>query len=819
MQSKGASRRNNMLDRGIIMTPLNLTITGAHGIRCGLGRDSLSMDLSQIPDDALTVAIRGENGAGKSTLLNLGLTPWREPPQIAGTVYDQFGDTGLRELFWSHAGESYRTRIEYRNTGKTKTQRAYLHRWHDGGFEPVTLPDHTVSDGKAGTYDACLTHILGPQEIYYLAAFRAQGAPKLADYPDPKGLMRALLNLDEPAALAEKAKDVTRELKRALDGIRDQAKALDEHPSRIVALEFAVAERASEIPQLLAGKTSCQDSSARARAELDRAMSGDLDRQRLIDQRAAAQSRLDGAKASTTVAIRLAEQAHTAAVARVTTAKQEAQRTMTALGRDLLDASLRVSRAQDTLAQRDAIAKAETEAAKIAADIADQEQTVEALAQQVQALRDLAGQIRTLETQRNHAADDGKTCAARLADLTARAGFVAVVPCRGEGQYAECPALKEAKAAEGLIPAAQAEVGARRDAWKSITAQITALSGQVDDLDRIADSHRGAVAIVTVLRGRLDAARKIAAQGAALEIAERNLSEAQSAVADLTARQGDAQADIARQAAILELEADAAGVSVHAAQTDAERQLALLHAELAAIPEPGTDQAVTMARQRLAQADAAVQAAQSAIDQAGAAKAQHEAEIASLRAALTAGEAILAKARKLESEIADWTLLGMGLRGVIDLSIEDAGPGIAALANDLLNTAYGPRFSVRIVTQRDQANGKTVETFDVSVIDSESGMESSILQKSGGEAVILDRCLTDAAALYQQDTAGIHYEVAFADEADGALSADNRRMFYEMERRAMNLGRYGRKYFVSHSPGAWDLADWVIDLADYRADR
>lgn len=144
------------------MTPLSFTLTGAHGIRAGLGRETLTIDLSEIPDEALTVAIRGDNGMGKSTILNLAMTPWREPPQVAGTLYDQFGETGLRELIWTHDDSEYRTRIEYRNTGKTKTQRAYLHEYFGGPGEtpcwiPVSLPDHTVSDGKASTYDACLT--------------------------------------------------------------------------------------------------------------------------------------------------------------------------------------------------------------------------------------------------------------------------------------------------------------------------------------------------------------------------------------------------------------------------------------------------------------------------------------------------------------------------------------------------------------------------------------------------------------------------------------------------------------------------------------
>lgn len=799
------------------MTPISFTLTGAHGIRAGLGRDSLTIDLEEIPDESLTVAIRGDNGAGKSTILNLAMTPWREPPQVAGTLYDQFGETGLRELFWEHAGTKYKTRIEYRNTGKTKTQRAYLHQYNGVyDWQPVCLPDHTISNGLASTYDACLTFILGPQEIYYLSAFRAQGAPKLADHDDPKGLMRALLNLDEPAALADRAKDVARELKRALDVVRDQANAVHDHPDRIVALEFAAARCAAEIPQSMAHKASSQAQSAIARAELDRAMSGDLDRQRVLEQRAAVQARLNGAMGSAAVAVRQAEQAHAAAVTRATTTKQDLHRAIAALERDLLDASARVARAQDTLGQRDTILAAEAEVVRITAELAGQEQTVQERAANLQALRDLAAHVHTLEVQRTHAATDGKTCKSQLDQLTARAGFVAVVPCHGEGLYAECPALKEAKDAEDQIPGMQTAVDMRRNEWKAITDQIKALEDQVLGINDARAAHDLAVSILTNLRGMLAAQQRTAAQKSALVLAEQHLAEAEAAVVDLTSRLSAAKASQSARLTELDGEIAAAAAARDDVAQNTAANISAIEAELSSIPEPGTDQAVTMARQRLADAEAAVQAAQASIDQASATKVQHEAEIVRLRADLEANAAVVAKARRLEAEIADWTLLGMGLRGVVDLSIENAGPGIASIANDLLNVAYGPRFSLRIVTQREQANKKVVECFDISVLDSESGLESSILHKSGGEAVILDRCLTDSCAIFQQDNVGIMYGTAFADEADGALSAYNREMFLNMERRAMTMGNYGRKYFVSHSPEAWEMADYVLDLANYK---
>jgi exonuclease SbcC len=153
---------------------------------------------------------------------------------------------------------------------------------------------------------------------------------------------------------------------------------------------------------------------------------------------------------------------------------------------------------------------------------------------------------------------------------------------------------------------------------------------------------------------------------------------------------------------------------------------------------------------------------------------------------------------------------------LIDLSIEDAGPGIAALANQLLTDAYGQRFSVRIVTQREQANGVMKECFDISVLDAETGLESSVLQKSGGEQVWVDKALTDAVALYHQESAGQHYECLFADEAEDGLTQERKQQFYRMDRAALELGGYQRKFFISHNPEAWALADHVIDTAELR---
>ena len=50
--------------------PLKLTLTGFRGIKDGLGRDEVTLDLDALVGDAQLVAIAGPNGRGKTTVMD-----------------------------------------------------------------------------------------------------------------------------------------------------------------------------------------------------------------------------------------------------------------------------------------------------------------------------------------------------------------------------------------------------------------------------------------------------------------------------------------------------------------------------------------------------------------------------------------------------------------------------------------------------------------------------------------------------------------------------------------------------------------------------
>jgi exonuclease SbcC len=176
-----------------------------------------------------------------------------------------------------------------------------------------------------------------------------------------------------------------------------------------------------------------------------------------------------------------------------------------------------------------------------------------------------------------------------------------------------------------------------------------------------------------------------------------------------------------------------------------------------------------------------------------------------------------ARCRRVEDSLGDWTLFArcMGNDGLIALAIDDAGPELSALANDLLLASYGPRFTLSVQTLLGTVKGDQREGFEILVHDAESGESKSLAWMSGGERTIIEACLTRAIALYLVQCSGRRYSTLFSDECDGALDPDRKRRFMAMKRQVLALGGYEREYFISQTPELAAMADAVIDLDAY----
>lgn len=147
--------------------------------------------------------------------------------------------------------------------------------------------------------------------------------------------------------------------------------------------------------------------------------------------------------------------------------------------------------------------------------------------------------------------------------------------------------------------------------------------------------------------------------------------------------------------------------------------------------------------------------------------------------------------------------------------IDAAGPAISTIANDLLFTCFGPRFSLRFVTRVPLSDGTGFkDAFDIVVIDQDAGREGSIDDLSGGQKVICGESVRLAIALYNRQRNNISWDALFRDEASSALDDINAPHYIAMLKAAREIGHFEKVYFVSHQGRVQEIADNRIRVHD-----
>jgi exonuclease SbcC len=303
-----------------------------------------------------------------------------------------------------------------------------------------------------------------------------------------------------------------------------------------------------------------------------------------------------------------------------------------------------------------------------------------------------------------------------------------------------------------------------------------------------------------------------------LEEAERRIPSIEADIADNkrirdaaiqraeTVREQVQQLDVKHQDAISELESGCA------------KEVQEYQDRLTSLAEPVTEVDINRAK-------GIVEAASRGVQESRARQAALTEQQTAMVGKLEAARALAARSshikvmvEKCADEIARWKRLekGLGNDGCVALSIDDAGPEIALICNNLLKECFAGRFVVRLDTQTEQKNGNLKETFEVTVFDSSRGGDGKHLRAmSGGEEVLVNECLTRAIALYaSQSNQTTSYQTLFTDETDGALDPKAKRTFMAMKRAVLAQGGYEREFFITHTPELWGMADYTINVAE-----
>jgi exonuclease SbcC len=804
------------------MVPETLYLKGFAGIRAALNRDDLMLDVMQLVGDAQLVAFAGPNGTGKTTVID-NLQPYRLLPSRASS----FSPVGfsfyehlvlpecVKELVWRHAGKRYRSTLVFRMNGRRKTE-AYLHADANGQWVPARLPDGTVSDGRAETYDICVEALLGKPETFFTSVFAAQNRRPLASYTpgEVKGLMVELLGLEQIRQTGEKAGQVARLLKSTLDDRRHLLRGLGDVEGRITSIEAALARCKLELAQRTRDKATAQAQLEAAQARLSQ-ISAERDTARATgERRLALTTKIIAARDALSKGLTTLSKDREREAARLKKLATELDEARALARQRLATLTKRREEAKAILAQKPAILAAIEQAMTMGEAEAALRHALGAAQAKHQAREAQSKTLAVLRTKAEGLRRQAGDAALRAAGLRQRFDLSEAVPCRGTDLQPRCQLLADAREAQVMLPSADAEVAKVRVVLNAVNGDIHALEANLNELRDTAAAMRAAQATLQTHTEERRRVEMLAALGANLEQAERRLAEyvttEEETVASLAlTRERRGRESEEAQNTIVAIEARAKEEA-----EDGRAAIGIIEAELAGLP-PAFD------LRHLVAAEAALQAARAQVrggDEAALRTAKEEAslqaELVSARARSAEASQSRAAVRHIEGELGWWNLLakGLGNDGVIALCVDDAGPELARLTNDLLLACYGPRFTVSIRTQVETVKKELREGFDVVVFDADTGHAKSVGVMSGGERIWINEALTRAIALYLARTSGRHYETLFCDEADGALDSDRKRMFMQMKREVLRLGRYAREFFVSQTPELTQMADVVIDL-------
>ncbi len=798
----------------------------------GLGpfRDQVTLDMAEL-GDAKLVAVCGDNGEGKSTLLEFALP---------GAFYRKTPTQGsLRERAMER--ESL---LEVSVTGSESYTIRHLVDGVSGKGESVVLDaaGRPVSgSSKVSDYDAWAAKVLPPEEVLLASTFGAQQDRGFlgAKPSDRKAILLRALGIARYEAWAAKAGEHARDSRQALEvtlgrlgeaqrgagdlktaeqavsaaneaaeqldaalaqaradleGLERQAREAEQanaSRSTHIARHAELSARAGTLREKLADtqrriaaceRTLAQEPGIRQAAERLQKLLADADS--LAHKRTELRSSREAARADHHGELSRAEEAR-GHVARVAARLDELKR-LVARGADFTAAAEELSEVEDTVASL----REELRGAQAAVDDASS-QAVAGAEQRVQELRGgLQGVIEeasldAAQERARAALQDDDHAVQEVAERPARlrSARSAVERCQGrlsaaEKRQREVSALArragEVAAAKDQIGALQTEAKQHRATaarLEAAAAEALKLKGEMDDqLQQLAERHRA-------LTGEADRCRPLADQLPNVALASSKVSERREQLAELGA----------------ELK-----------RTEAELE------QLGAPPEPAPVPAVEPARAKATQLDA--KARQAHRDAAVAAS-----KVETARAAQEQIRALKQEQRAQEAELADWKRLAedLGRKGLQAAEIDSCGPELTAMVNDLLHSAHGPRYSVRIDTQKLSADGKkTLEGCQVTVIDTVRGREDEGSKFSGGERVIIGEAMALGLSMLACQRSGLRGATLVRDETGAALDPDNAEVYVTMLRRAAELLGADRVLFVCHNPEVSDLADARITVSD-----
>jgi len=850
-------------------------------LRCkGAGNslpDEVEIDFDALGDGI--IAFIGENGSGKSHLLELaGPATWYGQYLYYEDKFIGHVPHGIRdafsELVWESDGHTFRALIKADpqfGGSKGKTE-GYLYR--DG----VALnPSGKMTDYAA----AIAKYVPDQREARASIISAQGGRGSLFSLPkaERKDMFIKMLNLEHLQAESVAAAKRADALGTKLEILRAEMAQLEAQSVRADELVAAIAAATSALAEATAAAQEAATATASAQAECERASDVLARAEAAAEIRAADRRRLEEAKENAGAQVITLQEQRTATLATVAdrAAIEAAVEELSRLDREIAGRRSDEDALRATLAPTEAAitektprlvelraaagvlvrsiaeataAQAEVDAAgDIDAQVADTEKAVNDVDVEISSVDAAIKALEQEEATEARLTEQRTALQASIDALAPRTGLVDKIDIELP-LCAACPLTADAREAVAKLAVAheqlaalalpvapeetaRAKLVAKRTELRTAQAKRTTLERELSDrraTQAALVSKRATAATLAERTSDLEANKTVgvplAAEVSALE--QQRAKIATSISASCKAREVKEQ----RRAEILPTAnrgLELAGADARIAELDASigRLSVDIEALVARIAEIADDAALLDAHRLTAntrqQELAAAQAAQRLRD---AAVRTREDEVSTLRGELAGvrdAAARLDAARREEAaivtEIGDWRLLAraLGRDGAQALCLDQAGPVISEICNDLLRVCFASQFSIDIITAVPKVDGSGLkEVFEIVILHAERGR---IDKGCGGEMAIINEALRSAIAIYNIRSSGYQCRTLWRDEASDGLSEINQDRYIQMLRRVREIGGFKRILLIDHSRRVWAQADHQIFVSGATATR
>lgn len=749
----------------------------------GIGRlrDEVSLDFDQL-GDARLIAIGGPNGAGKTTFCEA----------VPGALYLHVpsrgplsGEAGAKDSLVEleiETDQRYRIQIQIDGVAKQAKQACYL--W---GEDMIPLVN-----GKVTTYKTEIAKRFPTRELYLASAFASQGGGERfldLSQADRKKLFAQMLGLGHLQVLAGQAGEHVKatdaeliRLRERLAGHAELAGDVEEIRQHHKTGEIALGVLWRQIE-------TAKDTLAAAR-ETEKSWTDEHAKLVAGEQASGhAQSRAQDSRTQTDRAMDDAITRHVSLRARIAKAEEQLGDTqrveVCAAGVGDAEARVAALEAQLAVIQADAAKAHDARLAWVEAGLAVRE-----IASGIE--QEWHGRQKNIHhdmVMANHEREASEKSAARLDE----------VPCGGGGIYAACPLIVSAVECRDSLAAIAVNIAGLKDCYLTCQTEPENLKAARKTLQDLRDNPPAGPpdtadteSCLLVERDALGQARQAAARMEAFATIRDQLDQTRI---DLAVAEED----------IVKTKTALAVASESLIQAREANGLAELRTRNHAVDKPSSPDGVTLTALRVLETERVKDAATTQ-------ERLRQAELAAVDAGLARIDI-----ERATANLDDWKHIkrAFGPQGIQALEIDQAGPDVTALINDLLHSCYGSRFSVSLETTAPLADGSgTKEVFDVRVIDSEQGVEIEARKLSGGEKVLVGEALSLALAIYNSRRSDVGMDDLWRDECAGALYPESAPLYVTMLRKALDLGGFHRCFYVSHNPELWSLADARLNFAD-----